>query len=51
MKGTGLGLWVTQDIIRHHGGKIDVTSTMNKGTTFQIILPMDSPALDKDEKL
>ena len=50
IKGTGLGLWVTQDIIRHHGGRIDVTSTINEGTTFQIILPIDSPALDKDEK-
>jgi PAS domain S-box-containing protein len=50
IKGTGLGLWVTQDIVRHHGGRIDVTSTINEGTTFQIILPIDSPALEKHEK-
>jgi signal transduction histidine kinase len=42
--GTGLGLWVTQNIIRQHGGRIEVTSS-EKGTTFQIILPVDSPAL------
>ncbi len=50
IKGTGLGLWVTQDIIRHHGGRIEVSSEKGRGTTFQIILPVDSPALDKDEK-
>lgn len=44
-KGTGLGLWVTQDIVRHHGGRIEVTSTEGQGTTFQIILPVDSPTL------
>jgi two-component system NtrC family sensor kinase len=47
-KGTGLGLWVTQDIVRHHGGRIEVTSTEGKGTTFNIILPVDSPTLDSD---
>ncbi len=49
IKGTGLGLWVTQDIIRHHGGRIEVSSEKGRGTTFQIILPVDSPALDKGE--
>ncbi|HEX8186122.1 MAG TPA: ATP-binding protein [Blastocatellia bacterium] len=48
--GTGLGLWVTQDLVRHHGGRIEVTSEGGKGTTFQIILPIDSPALDEDEQ-
>jgi PAS domain S-box-containing protein len=44
-KGTGLGLWVTQDIVRHHGGRIEVTSAEGRGTTFNIILPVDSPTL------
>jgi PAS domain S-box-containing protein len=47
-KGTGLGLWVTQDIVRHHGGRIEVTSAEGEGATFQIILPVDSPALAED---
>jgi len=49
-KGTGLGLWVTQDIILHHGGKIDVTSRQGSGTTFKIILPLESPVLGRESK-
>jgi PAS domain S-box-containing protein len=46
-KGTGLGLWVTQDIVRHHGGRIEVTSAEDVGTTFNVILPVDSPTLSE----
>jgi PAS domain S-box-containing protein len=49
-KGTGLGLWVTQDIVRQHGGRIEVTSTKARGTTFNVILLVDSPILDNDGK-
>jgi PAS domain S-box-containing protein len=40
--GTGLGLWVAQNIVRQHGGRIDVASGPGKGTAFQIVLPVDS---------
>jgi PAS domain S-box-containing protein len=49
-KGTGLGLWVTHDIVRQHGGRIDVSSKKNRGTIFSIILQVDSPLLDQEEK-
>jgi PAS domain S-box-containing protein len=42
-KGTGLGLWVTQDLVRHHGGRIEVTSVLGRGTTFRIVLPIEPP--------
>jgi PAS domain S-box-containing protein len=42
--GTGLGLWVTQNIIRQHGGRIEVKSLEGKRTSFQVILPVDSPS-------
>jgi signal transduction histidine kinase len=38
--GTGLGLFVTQRIIKSHGGSIDLESTEGKGTCFTIQLPV-----------
>src|SRR5689334_17084891 len=45
-KGTGLGLWVTQDIVRQHGGRIEVSSNVGRGTVFSIVLQVDSPVLE-----
>lgn len=38
-KGTGLGLSIVQSIIKQHRGDISVTSQINKGTTFTILIP------------
>jgi two-component system NtrC family sensor kinase len=38
--GTGLGLFVTQRIIRSHGGAIEVQSTQGQGTCFTVRLPI-----------
>jgi two-component system NtrC family sensor kinase len=39
-KGTGLGLAVCYGIITDHGGRLSVRSTVGKGTTFTIFLPI-----------
>ncbi len=39
-KGTGLGLSICYSIIVKHGGKINVKSQVNEGTTFTIKLPI-----------
>jgi len=38
-KGLGLGLWISHNIIEGHGGRIEVESQLDKGTTFTISLP------------
>jgi len=39
--GTGLGLYICQEIILAHGGKIEVESELGKGTIFHIFIPLD----------
>jgi signal transduction histidine kinase/tetratricopeptide (TPR) repeat protein len=39
-QGTGLGLSVSYDIVKAHGGSIQVTSEAGKGSDFLIVLPV-----------
>ena len=39
-KGTALGLSLSYDIIKKHGGRIDVSSEVGVGTTFRVSLPL-----------
>lgn len=40
--GTGLGLTIVQKLVEQHGGTIKLESSSQVGTTFQVILPLDS---------
>jgi signal transduction histidine kinase len=42
-KGTGLGLLITQKIVHEHGGEITVKSEERRGTTFTVILDLETP--------
>lgn len=48
-KGTGLGLSISHGIIKDHGGRIEVSSVVGKGTEFQIYLPLtQDPSLSPE---
>ena len=38
--GTGLGLSVSHGIIQRHAGQISVSSVINEGTCFKLVLPV-----------
>jgi len=50
--GSGLGLAISQNIVERHGGDIQVKSVVGEGTTFRIVLPIDSqrPAVRDDDR-
>jgi signal transduction histidine kinase len=41
-KGIGLGLYSCRDIIEQHGGRIEVSSQLDVGTEFRVILPLET---------
>ena len=42
-KGTGLGLSISYDIVRKHGGELQVESCSGQGTTFTVRVPFTPP--------
>ncbi|NLH41129.1 MAG: PAS domain S-box protein [Planctomycetes bacterium] len=45
IKGTGLGLTIVSKIVNAHGGRIEVESEVDKGTTFTLFLPLVPPSI------
>ncbi|HEX4899492.1 MAG TPA: ATP-binding protein [Pyrinomonadaceae bacterium] len=48
-KGMGLGLYTCREVVRAHGGSIEVRSQPGVGTTFRVVLPSAPPegSIDK----
>lgn len=47
--GTGLGLYITKNIIDRHGGQILVESQINRGSVFYFTLPLDPKLVPQSE--
>jgi signal transduction histidine kinase len=46
-KGMGLGLAICKSYVRHHRGQLSVSSEVDCGARFQLILPIELPAEQK----
>ena len=44
--GTGLGLYIVQEIMAAHGGRVTVESVVGQGTTFTLTLPLEGQESD-----
>ncbi len=49
IEGTGLGLFISNKIIKKHGGTIDVSSKSGEGAHFKIRIPRNPPASLSDQ--
>lgn len=48
--GVGLGLYTCREIVRTHGGHIDVESKRGSGTTFRVVLPSEQKIMGRSSR-
>lgn len=49
-RGTGLGLFITNHVIRQHGGSIQIESEMGKGSVFTVRIPRFRSGEDRNSE-
>ena len=49
-EGSGLGLAITKELAEIHGGELRLDSVMNKGTTVEVLLPLDATHTRLDQQ-
>ena len=48
VEGTGIGLALTSELVKLHGGRIDVTSELGRGSAFTVHLPLGDKHLPRE---
>jgi PAS domain S-box-containing protein len=48
-EGSGLGLFISRNIVRRHGGELSFTSEVNKGSRFVFTLPLSKEYIPEEE--
>ena len=49
MEGSGIGLSLCLELVKTHGGKLDVQSKWNHGSTFSVKIPLGSDHLPREQ--